>query len=71
MNLSRTQQEMLRELLAMATYINLYEDISNSIQNRKRIDCKELSSKYQVSAEHCKEIFMEVIDDIKNENKVD
>lgn len=71
MELSRTQKEMLREILAMANYINLYQEISESIQNQKRIDWKELSNKYQVSTSHCIEIFNDVVDDIKNENKVD
>lgn len=71
MELSRTQKEMLREILAMANYINLYQEISESIQNHKRIDWKELGNKYQVSTTHCIEIFNDVVDDIKNENKVD
>lgn len=71
MELSRTQKEMLKEILAMANYINLYQEISESIQNHKRIDWKELAGKYQVSTSHCIEIFNDVVDDIKNENKVD
>lgn len=71
MELSRTQKEMLKEILAMGNYINLYQEISESIRNHKRIAWKELADKYQVSISHCIEIFNEVLDDIKNENKVD
>lgn len=66
MKLSKNQQEALNELLGMAKYINIYQEISNSLKDNQDIDIDKIANKYQVSKKKCINVLLDVIGDTQD-----
>lgn len=67
MKLNETQKELLNELLAMAKYINVYQEIETLIKKGEQPNWGEIENKYKITARQCFDILMEVKKDIIQE----
>jgi hypothetical protein len=73
MKLNKSQKELLNEILAMAKYINVYQEIETLLKKGEQPNWSEIESKYKITARQCYEILTEVKKDIQEEltNKIE
>lgn len=67
MKLNESQKELLNELLAMAKYINVYQEIETLIKKGEQPNWGEIENKYKITAKQCYDILNEVKKDIQEE----
>lgn len=67
MKLNESQKELLNELLAMAKYINVYQEIETLIKKGEQPNWGEIENKYKITAKQCYDILIEVKKDIQEE----
>lgn len=74
MKLNKSQKELLNELLALAKYISVYQEIETLLLKGEQPNWGEIENKYKITARQCYDILVEVKKDIIQEeltNKIE